>query len=143
MMDKTYESIRGEIEEKMRRLMSAGEVFDLAFTDSSLGLPNNERLAFLGDSVLRLIIRERLFRDNPDWKPGDLHNMAANELETNANFARHATDIGLIKHLKHDEYVHVDGIVVRATLFEAYFGAIYLTEGLSGARLAAKSFGVV
>ena len=142
-MEKTYESIRNEIEEKMRRLMSADEVFDQAFTHSSLGLPNNERLAFLGDAVLRLIIRERLFREHPDWKPGDLHDVSANELETNANFARHATDIGLIKHLKHDGSVHEDGIVVRATLFEAYFGAIYLTEGLAGAMRAVKRFGVV
>lgn len=143
-----HNHIRDEIEEKMRVFMpeqdmTASEVLDRAYTHSSLGLPNNERLAFLGDAVLSLIIREHLFREHPYWKTSDLHDMSANELETNANFARLATDIGLTKRLEHSGAMYEVGIIASATLFEAYFGAIYLTKGLAETVRIAKRIGVI
>ena len=142
-----HNPIHDEIEEKMRRLVHEREIFDLAFTHSSLGVPNNQRLAFIGDAVLSLIIREHLFREYPDWRSRDLHEMSANKLETGDNFARHATDIGLTKRLKYGKSLRPDevekSVEMRAEVFEAYFGAIYLTEGLAGALEAAKRFDVV
>ena len=41
------------------------------------GLPTNERLEFLGDSVLGIVVTERLFRDFPDEPEGQLAKLRA------------------------------------------------------------------
>ena len=41
------------------------------------GLPTNERLEFLGDSVLGVIVTERLYRDHPDLPEGQLAKLRA------------------------------------------------------------------
>jgi len=48
------------------------KLFQKALTHSSNNSNNNQRLAFLGDAVLKLIIREHFYRNNPDWEKGDL-----------------------------------------------------------------------
>ena len=58
------------------------DLLDLALTHRSWahengGLPNNERLEFLGDSVLGLVVTESLYRDHPDMAEGQLAKLRA------------------------------------------------------------------
>ncbi|KPQ41502.1 MAG: Ribonuclease 3 [Candidatus Methanoperedens nitroreducens] len=62
------------------------EAFIHSSNNSSL---NNQRLAFLGDSVLRLIIREHFFKKNPVSDIGELTKICGEEKETNKNFAKY------------------------------------------------------
>ena len=68
--------------ERPRRLTSTAELIDLALTHRSYayengGLPTNERLEFLGDSVLGVIITEELYRRHPDLPEGQLAKLRA------------------------------------------------------------------
>ncbi len=66
---------------------------------SNNGLPNNQRLAFLGDSVLRLIIRDHFFKKDPGLNRGELTKMCGEERESDENFAYIARKLGLVKYM--------------------------------------------
>lgn len=58
------------------------ELLDLSLTHRSFahengGLPTNERLEFLGDSVLSIVVTENLYRTHPDAPEGQLAKMRA------------------------------------------------------------------
>ena len=50
---------------------------DLALTHRSVGSKNNERLEFLGDSVVNYLMAEALYKKFPDCREGDLSRMRA------------------------------------------------------------------
>ena len=52
-------------------------LFVIALTHRSAEGPNNERLEFLGDSVLNLLLSERLYREFPTANEGDLSRLRA------------------------------------------------------------------
>jgi len=52
-------------------------LFVIALTHRSAEGPNNERLEFLGDSVLNLMLSERLYREFPTASEGDLSRLRA------------------------------------------------------------------
>ena len=59
------------------------KIYDEAFIHSSNNsLPNNQRLAFLGDSVIRLIIREHSYIKYLDWNIGKLTKTGSNGQES-------------------------------------------------------------
>src|SRR5512138_445765 len=49
-----------------------------ALTHRSFGVPNNERLEFIGDGVLNCVIAVALFKRYPDMPEGDLSRLRAN-----------------------------------------------------------------
>ncbi|HTM83895.1 MAG TPA: ribonuclease III domain-containing protein, partial [Mycobacterium sp.] len=61
------------------------------------GLPTNERLEFLGDAVLGLVVTDELFRRHPDRPEGDLAKLRASVVNTGplAAVARALTADGL------------------------------------------------
>ena len=101
----------------------------------------NQRLAFLGDSVLNHTIAARVFKDNPGWVKGQL-TTKSNKLRSNSNFA----DIFTNKLKLPDEIIIGDNkpvsekgkFAMRAKALEALFGAIYLDQGLEKARMLAE-----
>jgi ribonuclease-3 len=112
------------------------ELYRLALTHSSnnTSLNHNQRLAFLGDSVLRLIIREELYKQHLDWHKGKLTEVAGTDttfgIEKDENYANIAIDLKIIKYMdiQNPEF-KLDNITVNAEVFEALFGAVYLAEG--------------
>jgi ribonuclease-3 len=48
------------------------------------GLPTNERLEFLGDSVLSIVVTERLYREHPDLPEGQLAKLRASVVNSQA-----------------------------------------------------------
>ena len=108
----------------------------LALTHSSTGrAEDNERLEFLGDAVLDLVVAEKLFRDHPELSEGALTEFKA-EIVSRRTLAEAARDLQLEAHV-----VVGPGLKGRtlprsvlANLFEALLGAIYLDAGLEEAR---------
>jgi ribonuclease-3 len=93
----------------------------------------NERLEFLGDSVLGLIVAYYLFLKNPSEDEGFLSkNKSA--LVSRANLARWAETLGLGRHLNLGAGEHLSGGSHRHSILsnalEAVLGAVYLDGGL-------------
>lgn len=100
-------------------------------------LVSNERLEFLGDAVLGLVIGESLVRDYPDLGEGELTRRRAALVRTET-LAEVANDLGLGKWLLLSKGESAAGGQQRQRLigsaFEAVIGAIYLDQGLESAR---------
>ncbi|QPK94450.1 ribonuclease III [Actinomyces sp. zg-332] len=118
------------------------EMLILALTHRSFanevgGMPNNERLEFLGDSILGIIVTEKLYRDFPDVPEGKLANMRAATVSQSA-LASVARKINLGKYilLGKGEIVtngnEKDSIL--SDTVEALIGATYLCNGLEITR---------
>ncbi|WP_314934136.1 ribonuclease III family protein, partial [Actinomyces oris] len=80
------------------------QLLDLALTHRSYahengGLPTNERLEFLGDSVLGIIVTEYLYRTHPEVPEGQLAKMRAATVSEPA-LAAVARDLGLGEFIK-------------------------------------------
>lgn len=103
-----------------------------ALTHRSMGTRNNERLEFLGDSVLNLVITSRLFELRPEAPEGDLSRMRS-RLVRGTSLADIAAGLGLGKHLNLGESELKSGGFRRASIladaFEAILGAIFLDGG--------------
>ena len=100
------------------------------------GLPTNERLEFLGDSVLGLIVTDTLFNAYPDLPEGQLAKLRAAvvNMRALASVAR-GLDLGAYVRLgKGEEGTGGrDKSSILADTLEAVIGAVYLDQGLSAA----------
>lgn len=109
-----------------------------SFAYENGGLPTNERLEFLGDSVLGLVITEALYRRHPDLPEGQLAKLRASvvNMRALADVAR-SIDIGAHVRLGRGEETTGgrDKSSILADTFEALVGAVYLEHGLDGAVL--------
>jgi len=103
------------------------------------GLPTNERLEFLGDSVLGLVITTALFHNHPDLSEGHLAKLRASvvNMRALADVARTLGPYGLGPYLllgKGEETTGGrDKASILADTLEALLGAIYLDHGLATA----------
>ena len=108
-----------------------------SFAHEAGGIPTNERLEFLGDTVLGLVVTEQLFRSHPALPEGQLAKMRAATVSQRA-LAQIARTIGLGDYLLLGKGELSTGgrekdSILSDTL-EALFGAVYLTHGLEVAR---------
>ncbi|MFF5199626.1 ribonuclease III [Micromonospora sp. SD19] len=100
------------------------------------GLPTNERLEFLGDSVLGVVITTALFHNHPDLPEGQLAKLRASvvNMRALADVARGLGPEGLGAYLllgKGEETTGGrDKASILADTLEALLGAIYLQYGL-------------
>ena len=98
------------------------------------GLPTNERLEFLGDSVLGLIVTDTLFRSYPDLPEGQLAKLRAAVVNMRA-LAGVARGLGLGAYIwlgKGEEGTGGrDKSSILADTLEAVIGAVYLDKGLT------------
>jgi ribonuclease III len=103
------------------------------------GLPTNERLEFLGDAVLGLIVTTALFHKHPDLPEGQLAKLRASvvNMRALADVARRLGPLGLGPYLllgKGEEATGGrDKASILADTLEALLGAIYLQHGLATA----------
>jgi ribonuclease-3 len=104
------------------------------------GLPTNERLEFLGDAVLGLIVTEELYHRHPDRSEGDLAKLRASVVNTQAlaDVGRRLSDDGLGAHLLlgkgEEQSGGADKSSILADGVESLLGAIYLAHGMTVAR---------
>lgn len=108
-----------------------------AITHRSFGAQHNERLEFLGDSVLGLSIAAVLYDRFPNLREGELTRLRAGLVrrETLAGMARDL-DLGSYLQLGSGELKSggYDRDTILADAFEALLGAIYLDGGFEAAR---------
>ena len=102
-----------------------------------LSVPDNQRLEFLGDAVLDLVVGEWLFRRYPDVDEGELTNIRASIVRTET-LASYASEVSIGRHLLLGKGEEGSGGHGRAANlcagFEALVGAVYLDGGLEAAR---------
>src|SRR5690606_11916080 len=112
-------------------------LFHLALTHRSFGADNNERLEFLGDSILNFTIAESLFHKFPKAAEGDLSRLRA-LLVRGETLAEIARDMDFGPHLRLGEGEQKSGGEFRASILadsvEAMIGAIYLDGGEEKAK---------
>ncbi|HXW39161.1 MAG TPA: ribonuclease III [Acidimicrobiales bacterium] len=98
---------------------------------------SNERLEYLGDAVLGLVVAEHTYRSHPDLSDGTLSKVRAAVVNTRV-LGELALDLGLPEHLRLGRGEDQSGgrakesILADAT--EAVIGAVYLDGGLEPAR---------
>jgi len=113
------------------------DLLEVALTHRSFHKENNERLEFLGDAVLGMIMAETLFKRFPNAKEGELSRLRASlvKTETLADLGR---NFGLGQHLRLGSGELKSGGFRRESILadalEAIIGAIYLDSGLDGCR---------
>jgi ribonuclease-3 len=112
-------------------------LLELALTHRSYayehgGLPHNERLEFLGDSILGKAVTVQLFNDNPDLDEGDLAKRRAS-LVSSVALAEIARTLGLGAFLRlgrgEDRTGGRDKSSILADCVEAIIGAVFLSAG--------------
>ena len=100
------------------------------------GLPTNERLEFLGDAVLGLVVTDALYRDHPDLPEGALAKLRASVVNTRAlaDVAR-SLELGRWLRLGRGEEVTGgrDKSSILADTTEALIGAVYVDRGIEAA----------
>ena len=118
------------------------ELLELALTHSSYAyengkIPNNERLEFLGDSVLGFVVTGHLYSENPDLDEGSLSRLRSATVSAKT-LAIAATQIGLGEFIRLGKgEISTDGrnkSNILADTFEAIIGAAYLSGGLASAK---------
>jgi ribonuclease-3 len=95
-------------------------------------LENNERLEFLGDAVLELIVSEFLYSMYPDRPEGDLTSFRSALVKTDS-LAHSARELDIGKNIRMSKGEEENGgrekSYILANTFEAILGAIYLDHG--------------
>ena len=108
-----------------------------SFAHEAGGIPTNERLEFLGDTVLGLVVTEHLYRTLPDHAEGDLAKMRAATVSQRAlaEVAR-TLDLGSFVLLGKGELATggPDKDSILSDTLEALLGAVYLAHGLETSR---------
>jgi ribonuclease III len=114
---------------------------DLALTHRSYayengGIPTNERLEFLGDSVLGVVVTDTLYRNHQDLSEGRLAKLRAAVVNARA-LAEVARTIGLGRHVKLGRGEETTGGRDKSSILsdtvEALIGAVYLSGGIEAA----------
>lgn len=100
-------------------------------------LKSNERLEYLGDAVLGLLVAEYIFKNNPNLPEGKMTKLRATYVCEDANY-KYAMELGIgdVLYLGHGEE-QSGGRTRPAVLndaFEAFLGAVYLEAGLDKVR---------
>ncbi|HZB87631.1 MAG TPA: ribonuclease III [Terracidiphilus sp.] len=104
---------------------------------------DNERLEFLGDAVLGLVVGEALFLLHPEWSEGELTRVRA-QLVSRQHMAEVAAAVGLGEHLRLSRGEEHSGLRGKSTVLsntmEAVIGALFLDGGLEPVRVFARRY---
>jgi len=113
-----------------------------ALTHQSAGTPNYERLEFLGDAVLELVVTEQIYRLHPTLDEGAMTRMRV-ALVRRESLAEVAKRLQLGRYLQFGQGERKSGGMHRASIladsFEALVGAVYLDSGFEVAQEVIKA----
>jgi ribonuclease-3 len=125
----THRSLANELAANGQALESGHE--------AAAGTADNERLEFLGDAVLGLVVAEALFVSHPEWHEGELTRVRA-QLVSRQHMAEVAAAIGLGSHLRVSRGEDRGGLRRKSTVLsnsmEAVMAALFLDGGLEPVR---------
>jgi len=130
-----------ELEKKLGYVFKNKSILETALTHSSyanehkgMSQDSNERLEFLGDSVLGMTVADHLYSDYPDMTEGGMTRLRA-ELVCENSLRRVSVEIGLGKHIKLGKGEEHSGGRSRSSILadavEALIAALYLDGGLA------------
>ena len=112
-------------------------LYNRALTHGSTGQPDYQRLEFLGDRILGLVIADMLYHRYFDEAEGRLSHRL-NALVSGATCAEIARIVGVPPHLRLGKQARDDGAQqsdnVLGDVMEAIIGALYLDSGIDAAR---------
>ncbi len=123
--------------EKLDYTFRDPQLAELALTHRSVGRPNNERMEFLGDSLVNMLVAEMLYEAHPHASEGELSRLRAQLVNGHAL-------AGVARELELGERLHLgpgemksgghrrDSILADA--FEAMLAAVYLDGGFAACR---------
>jgi ribonuclease-3 len=124
------------IEKKIGHHFQNRQLLKQALTHRSHGVPNNERLEFLGDSVLNCVVARILYDRFPEIAEGDLSRVRAN-LVNQQSLVDLAINLDLGEHVKLGQGEVRSGGSRRPSILadalEALFGAVFLDAGFDAA----------
>ena len=125
------------VRDKLAHQPSDIALFERALTHPSFGRDHYQRLEFLGDRVLGLVIAEALYRRYPDEPEGNL-SRRYNALVARETCAEVARELGLGGRLRLGKQAREDGASdsdnVLGDVVEALIGAVYLDSGFAAAE---------
>lgn len=129
------------LEQKIGAIFINKNILNQALTHSSFGhdrnLPDNERLEFLGDAVLKLVVSEHLYLKFPERDEGALTKIRASVISDDT-LSRISRDLGIGEFLLLSENEKKTGGHRRksnlANVFEALLGALFLDSGIGKSR---------
>lgn len=126
----------------------ARKIYQTAFTHRSFlnesreTEESNERLEFLGDSILSFIVSAYVFEKRPDDNEGSLTALRSYIVKT-GSLARSAVNLGLGNYLRMSKGEELSGgrenTQLLANTYEALLGAIYLDQGIESAAEFVRS----
>lgn len=133
-------TLESKLHEEFEIVFSDKNLLDTAFTHTSyanehrlLNISHNERLEFLGDAVLQLLISQYLFKKYPEKPEGDLSKMRS-------VIVREESLAGFSRQCGFDDYIRLgkgeeksggrDRDTILGDLFEAFLGALLLDKGV-------------
>lgn len=128
-----------DVEGKLGYRFKEGSLLALAFAHASARTEkeaDNERLEFLGDAVVSLVVNEHLYRIFTKAEEGELTRIKSQAVSART-LARRGKALELAKHASFGRGMEDLSSLppsVLANLFEAVVGAIYLDGGLDAAR---------
>lgn len=139
-----------KLEERLGYAFQDAALLERALTHSSYanenkakGETSNERLEFLGDSVLGMVVADYLFRAHPDMPEGELTRTRA-ALVCEDSLVEVAAQLGLGEYLKLGRGEDAGGgrnrPSIRADAVEAVIAAVYLDGGIGSARKLITKF---
>lgn len=129
--------------------MQDKKLYEQAFTHTSyaherkkIGVHlDNERLEFLGDAVLEIVVSEYLYHRYPHMNEGDLTRTRA-RVVCESSLASFAKELGFGKYVRLGKGEEMTGGRTRASLladvFEAFIGALFLDQGFDVVRQLLK-----
>jgi ribonuclease-3 len=122
-----------------------GPIYELALTHRSYAfeqpepIPHNERLEFLGDAVLGVIVTDLIYVEYPELSEGEMARLRASVVNTSA-LADLGRTIGLGEHIRLGKGEESSGGRDKSSLladsFEAVVGATYLDRGIEAVKEA-------
>ena len=125
------------------RSLANQQLQDGALTIADLLATDNERLEFLGDAVLGLVVGEALFLSHPEWQEGELTRVRA-QLVSRQHMAKVAEAISLGDYLRLSRGEDRSGLRRKSTVLsntmEAVIGALFLDGGLEPVRAFARRY---
>ncbi|QVK18282.1 ribonuclease III [Mycoplasmatota bacterium] len=128
-----YEELLNEFCKKHNLSFKNKSLLKTAFTHSSYSYENyinesNERLEFLGDSVLENVVRTYLYNNDETSTEGDMTKLKENYVDKNANY-NYAILLEINKYILVGNGVNPNNHSILGDAFEALIGAIYLDSG--------------
>lgn len=124
-------------EERIGYRFSDRSLLKKALTHSSCAatrIESNERLEFLGDATLGLVISDFLYRRFPQKNEGDLSELKS-EIVSRSSCCRVASKMGLNSYLMTGKGITVIPYSLISNVMESVIGAIFLDGGFEEARL--------